>query len=685
MAQAVTVTSPLGDGKLLFQKLTGREELGRMFEYKLEVLSKDGALALDKILGQNVTIEAKFPDPEDSQKTRTRFFNGDVIQFRQITKSVDKYFCYEAQLRPRLWFLTRTNDCKIFQKKSVPDIIKVVLDDLSYTDVKKSLSNTYNPREYCVQYNESDFDFISRLMEEEGIYYYFEHEKGKHTLVLADSATAHSKITPKFDFPFMLRKGGFAKDLIYDWTVQRQVESGVWAHVDFDFVKPRADLKSQTKITQAHGHPNLEVFAYPGRYKETSVGTPLSKTRIEELQVPWELISGKTNAVPMATGKLFRLTGYDRKDQNREHLLIATEIEVRMEIDTAAAADTDVIDSEAGVYFDCKFEAIGSKQPFRAARMTPKPVVKGPQTALVVGKSGEEIWTDQYGRVKVQFHWDRLGEKNENSSCWLRVAQIWAGKEWGAMHIPRIGQEVIVDFLEGDPDQPIVTGRVYNGEQTVPYKLPDNQTQSGLKSRSTKEGDAAKFNELRFEDKKGEEQIYFHAEKNFNRVVENNDALLVGFELDDKGKKKDAGNKEAKGGNQTIDIYNDRTVTLEKGHDKLQIKEGNRTELIDKGNDELTIAEGNKTLTITKGNETVTISKGNLTIKIEAGKATIEAAQEILLKVGESTITIKPSAIEIVSVNVKTTANGQFEASGAQSKVSGSGMLDLNGGTIMMN
>src|SRR5262245_59249182 len=250
------------------------------------------------------------------------------------------------------------------------------------------------------------------------------------------------------------------------------------------------------------------------------------------------------------------------------------------------------------------------------------------------------------------------------------------------MHISRIGQEVIVDFLEGNPDQPIVTGRVYNAEQKVPYDLPANQTQSGIKSRSTKEGDAELFNELRFEDKKDEEQVYFHAEKNFDRVVENDDTLKVGFATKDAT---EGGKKDSAGGNQTIDIWKDRTVTLEEGNDKLQLKKGNRTELIDKGNDELTIAEGNKTVTISKGNETVTISKGNLTIKIDAGKASIEAAQEILLKVGESTITIKPSAIEMASVNIKATASGQLEATGAQSKVAGSGMLDLDGGTITLN
>ena len=240
------------------------------------------------------------------------------------------------------------------------------------------------------------------------------------------------------------------------------------------------------------------------------------------------------------------------------------------------------------------------------------------------------------------------------------------------MYVPRIGEEVIVEFLGGDPDEPIVTGRVYNEDQKVPYDLPTNQTQSGLKTRSSKEGDAEKFNELRFEDKKDEEQIYFHAEKNFDRVVENNDTLKVGFE------KKDAGD-------QTIDIYNNRTATLEKGTDKLQIKEKDRETLIDKGNDTLTISQGNQTITISKGNQEITISQGNQTIKIEAGKGMIEAAQELTLKVGESSIKLTPSSIELSSVNIKHTANGNFEASGAQSKVSGSGMLDLDGGTISLN
>lgn len=656
MPQAVTVTSPLGPGKLLFRNLRGREELGRLFEYRLEVMSDSNALALEDLVGQNVTVAAEFPDG------RQRHFNGEAIEFRQVTRVVDKYFVYEVVLRPALWYLTCTSDCRIFQNKSVPDIIKAVLDDHGLTDVTRSLSGAYNEREYCVQYNETDFAFLSRLMEEEGIYYYFQHDSGKHTLVLADSLSAHDKITATGEIPFRPRKRGYAEDHVFDWNMVQQVQPGVVAHTDFDFTRPTAPLLAQGQISRTHGHSGMEMFGYPGRYVEKPDGETLARTRIEERQTPWEVIEGSTNSVLFAAGKLFKLTGYKREDQNREHLIVQAEFTLQMESDTASAAGSDVQDSAIGVYFEGTFQAIHSQRPFRTARTTPRPVVRGPQTAVVVGKSDEEIWTDEYGRVKVQFHWDRYGEKDENSSCWIRVAQPWAGKNWGMIHIPRIGQEVIVDFLEGDPDRPIITGRVYNADQPVPYALPDNQTQSGLKTRSTKEGDAETFNELRFEDLKDEEQIYFHAEKNFDRVVENNDTLKVGFE------KQDAGD-------QTIDIYNHRTVTLEKGTDTLHIKEGSR---------EATI-ETDDSVTLKSGNQTIKIEQGNQTITIDSGKCSIEAAQELVLKVGESTITIKPSSIELASVNITLSADGQLEATGAQTKVAGDASLDLDGGAITLN
>jgi type VI secretion system secreted protein VgrG len=324
------------------------------------------------------------------------------------------------------------------------------------------------------------------------------------------------------------------------------------------------------------------------------------------------------------------------------------------------------------VTFDVEFAAIPSATPFRTPATTPRPYIRGPQTAMVVGKSGEEIWTDQYGRVKLHFHWDRLGTLDENGSCWVRVAQVWAGKGFGFIQVPRIGEEVIVEFLEGNPDRPIIVGRVYNNTHMPPYALPDNQTQSGVLSRSSKEGTAENFNELRFEDKKDSEQIYFHAEKNFDRIVENNDTLKVGFE------KQDAGD-------QTIDIYNNRTVTLDQGNDKLQVKTGNRETLVDKGNDTHTVGEGNREVTISQGDDTLTISTGDMTIKIEAGEGTIEAATKLTLKVGESSITIEPSKIELSSVDITLSATGNLEGSGTNSKVSGTASLDLDGGTISLN
>jgi type VI secretion system secreted protein VgrG len=674
MPQAVTVTSPPGVSALIFQSLRGREELGRLFEFQVELLSEDAAIKLADVVGQNITITAEFPDG------RKRYFNGDVVEFRQLHKAVDKMVGYFAVLRPRLWFLGLTSDCKIFPNKSAPDIIKAILDEHGITDVTRSLSGTYAVREYCVQYNETDLDFISRLMEEEGIYYYFTHASGKHILVLSDSLSAHSAIAGTNTLPFMGKKAGYSHDLVYDWNVTQRAASGTYAHTDYDFTKPRADLKSQSAITRTSAHSSMERFAFPGTYTESADGTTIARRRIEELQAGWEVVEGKTNAAYFAAGKLFTLKDYARADQNREHLLTVTDYDLSMETTTAAGAGAGQQDSGVGVYFDCAFTAIDSQRPFRAACLTPRPIVQGPQTALVVGKQGEEIWTDQYGRVKVQFYWDRLGQKNENSSCWLRVSQPWAGKGWGAIALPRIGEEVIVEFLSGDPDRPIVTGRVYNAEQKVPYDLPTNQTQSGLKTRSTKEGDAETYNELRFEDKKGEEQVYFHAEKNFDRVVENNDTLTVGMEKKDRG-------------DQTITIYNHRTATLEKGNDSLTIKEGNRVTEVTKGSQSLAIKEGSReakiktddSLELESGNQTITIKQGNQTIKIEAGKGSIEAATELLLKVGESSIKITPSSIELTSVNIKHTANGQFEASGAQTKVAGSGMLDLDGGAITLN
>ncbi|MEY3760634.1 MAG: type secretion system tip protein VgrG, partial [Pseudomonadota bacterium] len=313
--------------------------------------------------------------------------------------------------------------------------------------------------------------------------------------------------------------------------------------------------------------------------------------------------------------------------------------------------------------YECSFKTIRSTQQFRPQRLTPVPFVQGPQTATVVGKSGEEIWTDKYGRIKVQFHWERDGKKNETSSCWIRVAAPIAGKQWGWVSLPRIGQEVVVSFLEGNPDRPLITGSVYNANQMPPYTLPANQTQSGLKTRSSKEGTADNFNELRFEDKKGSEEVYVHAEKDFNCVIENNETRKIGLD------KKDAGN-------QTTEIYNNRTTTLKMGNETLTVEKGNRVNDVDTGND---------TLNVKKGNCATKVSLGNYTLDVDAGKATVTAMVSIELKVGANSIKIEQSGITIKGIMVKVEGSAMLDAKSPLTTVSGDGMLTLKGGLTMIN
>ena len=509
------VITPLGPDVLLFRRMTGVERLGRLFQYELDLLSEDPELAPSDLLGQNVSVRVDLPDGSE------RFFNGFVTRFAQLGQH-GNHAAYQATLHPWLWFLTRTADCRIFQNKKVPDIIKEVFGDNGFTDIEDSLSGDYREWEYCVQYRETDFNFVSRLMEQEGIYYRFKHEKEKHQIVFCDGYSSHEKRPSYETIPFFPPTEGDQRerDHIYDWRLSQQVRTGAYVLNDFDFLKPKANLEVNYQNPKSHDKADNEIFDYPGEYVESGDGDNYVKARLEELLAQHELVEGSGNARGIECGSLFTLDQFPRQDQNREYLVVGANYEMQTN-------EYGTTSSDAETSYTCTFSAIESKTPFRAPRTTPKPVVQGPQTAIVVGKSGEEIFTDEYGRVKVQFHWDRYGKSDENSSCWVRVAQVWAGKNWGAMHIPRIGQEVIVEFLEGDPDRPIITGRVYNADQMPVYELPSNKTQSGVKSRSSKGGSGENFNEIRFEDKMGSEEMYIHAEKDQNTVVENDQGILV--------------------------------------------------------------------------------------------------------------------------------------------------------------
>ncbi len=427
---------------------------------------------------------------------------------------------YRATLVPWMWFLTCRQDSRIFQNKSVPDIIQEVFKGQGFADFRLQLNGDFKSREYCVQYRESNFDFVSRLMEEEGIFYFFEHEETKHTLVMANHHSSF-KLLPKFPTVYYQpqEKGFQTEEMIKEWNVRQIVRPAIYTLRDFNFETPHTDLTSQVS---GKDERKYEVYDYPGEYEKRGEGDRLVNIRLEEGETSLLEISGKSNCLAFVSGYRFDLKDHYRRDLNKSYVL--TGFSCRCD-QTNSFRSTD--EHAAGLFeYSNQFQCIPYPIPFRPPRMTPTPVVHGSQTAMVVGPKGEEIYADKYGRVKVQFHWDRLGQENDKSSCWIRVSQGWAGKGWGMMAIPRIGQEVIIDFLEGNPDQPIITGRVYNADSMPPYNLPQEMTKSTVKSNSSKGGDG--FNEIRFEDKKGSEQVFIFAQRNQDNRTQSDSLEFVG-------------------------------------------------------------------------------------------------------------------------------------------------------------
>ena len=556
--RVIRVDTPLGPDKLLLHRLNGEEQLSQLFEYHLDLLSSDPNIPIESLLGQNITVHYKLPIGG------TRYFNGYVSEF-SYTGSLGEYAQYQAVMRPWYWLLTRTSDSRIFQFMTVPDILKAVFADNGFSDYEVRLYGDYREWEYCVQYRETDYNFLARLMEQEGIYYYFKHQAGKHILVLTDAISAHDPYPGYAQVPFHASTHAVLKEHIRAWRVGKQVQPGKVAVNDFNFQTPRADLKADRPQPRPHAHAAHEIYDYPGDYGNRGEGEGYARIRLEELQARHTLMHGRGNVGGIAPGYLFTLEKHSRADQNQEYL-------VQQASYILHAEDYESGGQDEGASFDVTFTVLPASESYRSPRRTPKPSVQGPQTAIVTGPPGEEIYPDEYGRVKVQFHWDRYGKRNEHSSCWIRVSQAWAGKGWGAMHIPRIGQEVIVDFLEGDPDRPIITGRVYNADNMPPYSLPANKTQSGIKSRSSKGGGPAHCNELCFEDKKGQEHLLLHAEKNQDIEVENDEGHWVGH---DRSKTIDHDETSHIKHDRTETVDNDEKITIH--HDRSERVDNNET------------------------------------------------------------------------------------------------------------
>ncbi|HUU20655.1 MAG TPA: type VI secretion system tip protein VgrG [Sedimentisphaerales bacterium] len=620
----LVIATPLGKDVLLLTNMSGTEQLGRPFRFDLELASEDDQIEAKDIVGQNVTIRL------DVLAGEARYFNGYISRFTQLITS-GGLARYRATMVPWLWFLTRTADCRIFQNMTVPDIIEQVFGDRGFSDFERSLSGEYRTWEYCVQYRETDFNFVSRLMEQEGIYYFFRHKNGEHSLVLADSAGAHQPYLGYDKIKYHPADAGVSdEEYVSDWTVETCVQPGSYALNDFDFKNPDTPLQARTIVERDHANAKFEIYDYPGEYVEFEQGEGYTKKRIQELHAQYEVITAGSDARGICTGCKFTLTDHPREDQNREYLITSANYNID------AGEFYSGGEGSGGCVYSCSFTAIAIKtaadstQPFRSPRITPKPSIPGPQTAMVVGPSGEEIWTDEYGRVKVQFHWDRYNEADENSSCWIRVAQVWAGKNWGAMYIPRIGQEVIIEFLEGDPDQPIITGRVYNAQAMPPYDPKSNKTMSTIKSNSSDGGGG--FNEIRFEDKKGEEQIFIHAEKDEDVRIKNDSRELIGKE-------------------RHLIVKSDQLELVE--CDKHLTVKGNQNEKID------------GTISIEAGSDIQEKAGSNYgfeagsDIHIKAGmNVVIEAGVQLSIKAGSSFVDLGPAGVSISGTLVNINSGG---------------------------
>ena len=509
-------TDAFSAADLLLESFSCTEGLSQLTEITASLLSPRSDLDADLILGKPVTFTV------EQRNDGARHFHGIVSRFSAVGQT-GRFHRYQAVVRPWLWFLTRTTDCRIFQHQTVPDIVKTVFADHRIAVHDFKLFREYREREYCVQYRESDFNFVSRLLEHEGIYYRFEHVDGKHTLLLLDSGSAHDpQPDGAAELPFLGGTGQEPPDLDFvgRWTMSRSVQPGKFAIDDYDFEKPSSKLLTSGEQRREHDLGDAEIYDYPGLFTKPADGVQLIETRRDEVESCFEVFSGSTNALALRVGFTFKLQRHPRDDQNAEYLVTSVNLQAKN-----GSLDAGL---GAGAGFHCEFTAIAASQQYRPPRHSRRPYVQGAQTAVVVGAAGEEIHTDRFGRVRVQFRWDRLGKKDENSSCMVRVAQAWAGKNFGAIFIPRVGQEVIVDFLEGDPDQPIIVGSVHNAEQMPPWKLPDNATQSGVLTRSSKGGAYANANEIRFEDKQGSELLSLHAERNMSTSVEVDDSTSVG-------------------------------------------------------------------------------------------------------------------------------------------------------------
>jgi type VI secretion system secreted protein VgrG len=668
-----SISTPLGKDKLLLKRVSGAESLGSLFAYEASLLSEDNEIGGKSILGKEVTITLKSPVKGGG----TRYINGIVSAFGR-TGNTATLARYTAIIVPKLWLASLTTDCRIFQKKNAKDILsEIIKTDAGITDYKDSVSGSgTRERPYCVQFRESDFAFASRLMEEEGIYYHFLHADGKHTLVLCDAPGSHSTASAAATVSFHNRRRRRNEQGVLSWSVRNALVSGALVLADYNYLTPATSLRSNATESNGHAGDDAELFDYPGMFAAGDVGEKLASIRLGAHQARREVYTGLTSAVTLATGCKFTLAGHPVSALNQDYLVIGNEI---------LAENPPYTDGELSrdSTFRSRITAIPASRQYRPPRTTPVPDLRGPHSAVVTGAENDEIHTDKHGCVKVRFHWDRDDKKKgEDSTVYLRAAQMWTGKNWGALFIPRVGQEVIVEFLDGHPDRPVITGCLYNETNLPPYALPDHKTRSAIRTQTTPDG--GKYNEIRFEDKKDAEQLLLHAAKDHEIIIANDRVEQVGneshraiqgdtLELLNKdhhltiagsqhvtigvgaqkqegdaniGDGSGEGEKAKEGGGQFLAIKGPRVIEItgDKAKSSLHV-EGDAGEKFDK-NYSTAVTEQRyikaKEL-ILEGAENITLKVGGTTIALTSDGIQLKTSGEIVLDAGKD-ITIKSGA-----------------------------------------
>jgi type VI secretion system secreted protein VgrG len=670
----LTVTTPLAPDDLLLVGFRGREALSQLFDFELDLLAENATdIPFEKLLGKKVTVHLSLLD------RGKRHFSGICIGMSEGTRDTT-FTSYRMQVVPEAWLLSKKTQSRIFEQISVPEILKEVFTGL---DFELQLEGTYLPRDYCVQYRETDLDFASRLMEEEGIYYFFRHEASGHTLVLADTPQGHAELPGGGTVQFGGSEDGLSGEgRISSWEKTQEVRSGHVTLRDHCFQVPRQNLEADARIAGdvavgrvrhtlrvAH-NDRLEVDDFPGGYARRFDGVNpgggdrsadldhlfvdnkrSAVVRMEEEAAGGLLVHGEGMCRNFVSGHRFTLKGHFNADG--PYVLTAIWHSAKA---VNAYRSTD---GATGVIYDNTFSCLPLALPFRPAWTTPRPLVPGTQTAVVVGPPGEEIFTDKYGRIKVHFHWDRIGGTGASSSCWVRVGTPWAGPNWGMIHIPRVGQEVIVDFLDGDPDRPIVVGSVYNADMMPPYDLPKHKTQSGLRSRSTPAGRPDEGNEIRFEDSKGREQIYLQAERDLDTLVKRDETHTV---LVDR--------QESVGRDETVSVGRDETITVSR----------HRQEKIG-GNETITVG---KAIAIT-ANDSVRITCGATSITMaRSGEVTIKGTK-IAFQTGQSQVVLDASGVTVSGLNVRAEGRVTTELKGMITKINADSILQTKAGITLMS